>query len=54
MKDEKNLKGHKTLSEAFTSASFGNPLTWLSPRKLRVNSELFFLDVAKIGEFSSV
>jgi hypothetical protein len=36
---KKASKGHKTPSEAFTSASFGNPLSWLSPRRLRVKSD---------------
>ena len=30
---------HKTHSEAFTSASSGNPLSWLSPRSLRVKND---------------
>jgi hypothetical protein len=34
--EKKASKGHKTPSEAFISASSGNPLSWYSPRKLRV------------------
>jgi hypothetical protein len=37
--NEKASKGYKTPSEAFKLASFGNPLSWLSPSKLRVESD---------------
>jgi hypothetical protein len=33
--NKKTSKGYKSPSEAFISASSGNPLSWLSPRKLR-------------------
>jgi hypothetical protein len=42
---KKPLKGIKRHLEAFSSASSGNPLSWLSPRKLRVKS-YGFLNIA--------
>jgi len=36
IKIKKASKGHQTSLEAFISASSGKPLSWLSPRKLRV------------------
>jgi hypothetical protein len=40
---KKASKGPKTPSEAFISASLGNPFSWLSPRKLRVKSDRFLI-----------
>jgi hypothetical protein len=42
------LRDTKNPIEAFISASSGNPLSWLSPRRLRVNTDQF-LKEAELG-----
>jgi hypothetical protein len=42
MAKKKASKRHKNPLEANASASSGNPLSWLSPRKLKVKSESIF------------